>query len=760
MEQVKNIEFYFSGVDCPNCAAKVEQSLNKSKIIKNATVNFVTKKVYIEYIDDSNVDILEYVYEIAKKVEHSINITLEEIENDGHHNHEHHHEHKCGCHNHEHKHHHEHECSCHDHEYHHEHKCECHTHEHNHECSHHGCCCNHKHHGELVLFILGICVLITAFVLNLFKNEFFDNVSKGLFIIAYTLLAYKIILKSLNNIKHGNIFDENFLMMVASIGAIIINEMIEANLVVLLFTIGEYFQNKALDKSTAQIASLNKLKVDYATLSNGEQVLVNDVKIGDLIVVKVGERVPLDGVIVDGSTSLDMKILTGESLPCDVGVNDEVLSGCINLNNVITIKVTKEHNESTTSKIIKLVEVASSKKSKTEKFITKFARIYTPIVFIAAIIVFLVEWLLIDSYSLFDALNNCFVFLVASCPCALVISIPLAVYAAIGRCSSFGVLVKGGNYIEAISKVETICFDKTGTLTKGNFKVSKIEVFGLEKEEFINILVSVEKYSNHPIAKAIAMIDNSKTLDVFDIKEIAGFGIECIINNKKVLVGNNKLMNKHNLEYAESNDIGSIVYVSVEDKVVGYVVVNDEIKKESVEIINCLNNMNIKTVLLTGDKETTANKVANELNINNVYSQLLPEDKLEILENEIKNKNEKSSVLYVGDGINDTPSLKLADVGVAISGLGNDEAVEASDVVLLSDNMNSLVKTIKISKFTKTILIQNIVFSLLFKFAALIIGTIGILGSYGMLLGVLADVGVCLVTILNTIRILKKLPVI
>ena len=398
MKQVKNIEFYFSGVDCPNCAAKVEHSLNKSKLIKNATVNFVTKKIYIEYVDDTNIDILEHVYEISKKVEHDIYISLEEIKYEEHS----HHEHECGCKGHEHKHH--------------EHECGCKGHEHNHECCghDHGCCCNHKKHGELFLFILGIGVFFTAFIVSLFNNVFLNNLSMGLYIISYSLLAYKIILKSLNNIKHGNIFDENFLMIIASIGAIIINEMLEANLVVLLFTIGEYFQNKALDKSTAQIASLNKLKVDYATLSNNEQVLVKDVKIGDLIVVKVGERVPLDGVIVDGSTSLDMKILTGESLPCDVGVNDEVLSGCINLNNVITIKVTKEHNESTTSKIIKLVEVASSKKSKTEKFITKFARIYTPIVFASAIIVFLVEWLLIDSYSLFDALNNCFVFLVAS----------------------------------------------------------------------------------------------------------------------------------------------------------------------------------------------------------------------------------------------------------------------------------------------------------------------------------------------------------
>ena len=756
MEQVKNIEFYFSGVDCPNCAAKVEHSLNKSKLIKNATVNFVTKKIYIEYVDDSNIDILEHVYEISKKVEHDIYISLEEIKHEEHS----HHEHDCVCKGHEHKHHQEHECRCqsHEHKHHHEHECGCQSHEHNHECCghDHGCSCNHKKHGELFLFILGIGVFFTAFLVSLFNNGFLKNLSMGLYIISYSLFAYKIILKSLNNIKHGNIFDENFLMIVASIGAIIINEMLEANLVVFLFTVGEYFQNKALDKSTAQIASLNKLKVDYATLLNGEKVLVKDVNIGDLIVVKVGERIPLDGIIVDGTTSLDMKILTGESLPCDVKVNDEVLSGCINLNNVITIKVTKEHNESTTAKIIKLVEVASSKKSKTEKFITKFAKIYTPIVFALAIIVFLVEWLLIDSYSLFDALNNCFVFLVASCPCALVISIPLAIYAAIGSCSSLGVLVKGGNYIEAISKVETICFDKTGTLTKGNFKVSKIEVYDLEKEEFINILVNVEKYSNHPIAKAITLLDSSKTLDVYDIKEIAGLGIECKIDNKKVLVGNNKLIDKHNLQYTESNDIGSIVYVSVCDKVIGYVVVNDEIKKESAEIIDCLHKMNIKTILITGDKELTANKVAKELNINHVYSQLLPENKLEILENEIKIKSKKSSVLYVGDGINDTPSLKLADVGIAISGLGNDEAVETSDVVLLSDNMNSLVKTIKISKFTKTILIQNIVFSLVFKFAALFIGTIGILGSYGMLLGVLADVGVCLLTILNTLRILKK----
>ena len=389
------------------------------------------------------------------------------------------------------------------------------------------------------------------------------------------------------------------------------------------------------------------------------------------------------------------------------------------------------------------------------EFITKFARIYTPIVLILAVMVFLVEWLFIDIFTINDALNNCFVFLVSSCPCALVISIPLAFYGGIGRCSSFGVLVKGGNYVEALSKTKTICFDKTGTLTKGNFAVSKINPYNISEEEFINLLVSIEQYSNHPIAKSIAKLNTTTKLDITNIVELPGLGLKGEYNHKTLLVGNYELMNKNNINIVKEEDAGTILYLSYDNKFYGNIIIVDEIKEESFEMIRNLNRMNIDTVILTGDNETTALDVAGKLKIKKVYSKLLPKDKLLKLEEVINNKEKNSTVVYVGDGINDTPAIKLADVGVAVGGLGNDEAVDASDVVLLNNNMNNLVKAIMISKFTKKILITNIVFALLVKLIALIIGTIGLLGSYGMLLGVFADVGVCLITILNTLRILK-----
>ncbi len=747
MNKIIETELYFKNIDCASCAAKIEKLLNKDENIIEARVNFISKKIIISY--NEGIDIIKLVETISRKIEVDACISLTEFEEDHHHEHNH----ECGC---EHHHEHNHECGC-EHHHNHEHECGCeHHHEHHHECEH---LPKHKLKFNIskLLFIIGLIIGVTASILKFcFDNQIVWIISRCLFIVSYILLAYKIIIKSFKNIKQGNIFDENLLMMVASVGALIINESIEAILVVLLYTIGEYFQNKALGKSTNAIAGLTKLKVEYSTLVSGEQILTKDVKIDDVIIVKVGERIPLDGIIIEGNTSLDVKVLTGESMPKDVIEGDEVLSGCINLQKVILVKVTKSENESTTSKIIKMVELASNKKSKTEEFITKFASIYTPIVLSLAVIVFLVEWLLIDYFTINDALNNAFVFLVTSCPCALVISIPLAFFGGIGKCSSFGILVKGGNYIEALSKTKVICFDKTGTLTKGNFNVVHIEVNEENKDLLVDYIVAVESYSNHPIAKACVKLKaKNSNLEVNEVTETSGHGLKAIVDGRSVIIGNDKLLKSHNIEFTEINHFGTIIYCAVNNKYLGALIIVDEIKEESSELINNLKKLNIKTHMLTGDKNSVAVAVGERLGIDYVESELLPLDKLNRLENIINNHENNQTVVYVGDGINDTPAIKLADVGIAIGGFGNDEAVEVSDVVLMSNNMNSLVKAIKTARFTKMILTQNIIFALGIKFIALIIGVIGILGSYGMLLGVFADVGVCLIAILNTLRILK-----
>lgn len=733
------IELYFKDIDCAACAQKVEHLLNQHEQIKEARVLYLHNKIKVKY-DDEVEDIRALVEEITRKIEVDAEIfyTKEELEEDE----EHHHDHCDG--------------ECHHHEEHHHH---------------------HKNKLEINYFMLcGAILAVIAFVLQkLVENNVIDSLFVRIIYLAsysigYLLLAYKIIIKSFKNIIRGNVFDENFLMLVASLGAFILSyliefkvlsgelEFIEGILVILLYNIGEYFQDKALDKSTDSIASLTSLKVDKTTLEDGTVVETSEVKVGERILIKVGDRVPLDGIIVSGESSLDTKALTGESLPKDVVVGDEVLSGTINLSNVLTLEVIRVNNESMASKIQKMVEEANEKKSRTEEFISKFARIYTPVVIILAVIVFLVEWLLLKEYfSLTDALNNCFVFLVSSCPCALVISIPLSFFGGIGKCSAFGILVKGGNYIEALAKIKHISFDKTGTLTKGNFKIKEINSENIDETDyFLDILASVESYSNHPIAKAItAYHNNPNKYQVTDIKEVAGFGLVASINGKEVLCGNQKLMEKYNIDFELETCPGSVVYCSYDGKYLGNVLIVDEIKEECYQMVKDLDDLGIKTYMLTGDRKEIGEAVANKLGIGTVYTDLLPDEKLAKLQSIIDNKNKNETVAYIGDGINDTPALKLADVGIAVGGFGHDEAIETSDVVLMSDEMDKLPKAIKISKFTLKILYQNVIFALIVKFIVMIIGMIGILGSKGMFLGVFADVGVCLLCILNTLRIIK-----
>ena len=758
-------EFNFADIDCPNCASKVERALNKEEDIIDARVNFINKKIIIRHLN--NVEIYDIVSKIVSRVEHSAKVYKKEDEHHNHHNHneghehhhEHHHQHSCGCsHNdgHHHEHHHEHSCGCsHNDEQHHDHNCSC--------CHHH----DDKYKTKKlykVLLIVGLVLFASATIIsliskygNLENKEIIDKMNYIIFVIGYLLIGYDIILSSIKSILHKDFFNENLLMSIASIGALLINEPFEATMVILLFKIGEKLESKATEKSKESIQSLLELKTDYVTMMNGEIKLAKDVNVGDIITVKVGERIPLDGMIKGEGTEVDMKALTGESRPIFIDSGDEILSGSINLTKVIQIEVTKESHESTISKMQKLVEEASNQKSKTEEFITKFARVYTPMVLIVALIVGIVKFILQSSVD--EIFNSIFSVLVISCPCALVISIPLGYFASIGKLSSFGILVKGGNYIEAINQAEVFVFDKTGTITKGNFKVVEVNpVANVSKEELVKMIANVEKYSNHPIASSILEYgEHEENIeDSVNIEEVAGKGLKLVreVNGKeiKTLVGNDSLQEMFNIKFEKCKSVGTIVYLAIDDQYMGNVVIRDEIKENSKEVIEYLNK-NYHTVMLTGDTEDVANLVASEVGIKEIKSKLLPKQKYDYLKELIKTT--KGKVCYVGDGINDAPSLKLADVGIAMGSAGSDSAKETADIVVMNDDLNKIKETLMVSRYTKKIIIQNIIMSLGIKLIAMVIGIIGILGSYAMLLGVFADVGVCLLAILNTFRIMK-----
>lgn len=754
-------EFNFEDIDCPNCASKVERALNKQEDIIDARVNFLNKKIIIRHLN--NVEVYDIVSKIVSRVEGGAKVFKEEQNSKKHHNHQYgkHHEHKCDCKDYEH--HHEHECDC---GHNHKHECDC---EHHHE--HKGCCCghHHEHHHKSkkiykILMTIGLALFIIATIIsliskygNLENKELVDKINYMIFVIGYILIGYDILWGSIKNIINKDFFSENLLMTIASIGALIINEPFEATMVILLFKIGEKLENKATDKSKQSIKNLLELKADYVTLTNGEKKLAKDVSVGEIITVKVGEKIPLDGTLKGEGTEVDMKALTGESRPIYIESGDEILSGSINLTKVVQIEVTKESNESTISKMLKLVEEASNQKSKTEEFITKFARIYTPLVLIIALIIGVIKFILKDPVN--EVFNSVFSILVISCPCALVISIPLGYFAGIGKLSSFGILVKGGNYIEAISQSKTFIFDKTGTITKGNFKVVEVNpIKGISKDELINKIANVERYSNHPIANSILEYGNHQfgVEDSVNIEEISGRGLKLIneINGKeiKTLVGNEYLLEMYNIPFEKCKSVGTIVYLAENDKYLGNVVIRDEIKETSKEVINFLNKK-FHTIMLTGDTEDVANLVASEVGIKEVKSQLLPKQKYDYLKKVIKESEGK--VCYIGDGINDAPSLKLADVGIAMGGKGSDSAKETADIVIMNDDLVKIKETLLVSKYTKKIIIQNIVMSLGIKLIAMVIGVIGILGSYAMLLGVFADVGVCLLAILNTFRIMR-----
>ena len=602
------------------------------------------------------------------------------------------------------------------------------------------------------LDVIGIIVFLMAYFIPGIKF----NLKIGMYIVSYALIGFDIFKKAIKHLFRKDMFDENLLMTIATIGALCIGEYIEGVAVLLLYKIGEYLQDKAVDTSKEKIKSAIDIRAKYANvIKNGkvEKVDPETLKIGDIVLVKNGEKIPTDGVISKGNTRLDTSSLTGESIPKDVAKNDEVLSGMINLGEVIEIKVTKAFEDSTASKILDLIENARESKSKTENFITKFSKIYTPTVIVIAILIAM-SFPSIFGIGFADSLNRALIFLVVSCPCALVISVPLGFFVGMGSCSKKGILIKGSNYLDALSSVDTVAFDKTGTLTKGVFKITKINnKSDMSDDDIIEYLALCESYSNHYIAKSI-LTSYGKEIDKERIKEhseIAGHGIKAVIDGKEVLAGNKSLMDNQNIKVDVEDTVGTVIYIAIDKKYSGNVVLSDELKDNVLELSNNLKRIcGIKnTVLLTGDKENVARKVAEEIKFNNVYGELLPQDKVEIVE-KLK-QGTKKKVAFVGDGINDSPVLASADVGISM-GNGSDIAIDTSDIVLMTDEPHKLVECIKISKKTKSVVIQNIVFALSIKVIVLVLSAMGISTMWE---AIFADVGVSLLAIFNSIRIFK-----
>ena len=612
--------------------------------------------------------------------------------------------------------------------------------------------CKMKKKKEVIIIISAILFTIALFVRMTQTLQLISMLA------AYILLGKDTVLKAVKNVERGDFFDENFLMTVATLGAIMIGEYPEAVAVMLFYEVGELFQSYAINKSRKSIADMMDIKPEYANVirdNKSEKVEPDEVQIDEIIEIKPGERVPLDAIIIKGESTLDTSALTGESFPIEVREGATILSGCININALILAKVTKEYFDSTVNKVLDLVENAAAKKSTSERLITRFAKIYTPIVISLAVLLAILPPIISGEYNfrlwIFRALS----FLVVSCPCAFVISVPLSFFSGIGAASRAGVLIKGGNYLETLSKVDTVVFDKTGTLTKGVFNVQKVVVVdkNIKEDEFISLVAVAESGSNHPISKSIQKYYN-KEIDknsINSIKEISGKGIEAIVNNMKILVGNEKLVNVPNDLIID--DIGTILYVEIDNKFTGYIVISDEIKKDAEKAIEGLKDIGIKkSIMFTGDIEKVAKKVGENLGLDEIYSNLLPQDKVSKFEEIIKNKNSKGNVVFVGDGINDAPVLARADVGIAMGAMGSDAAIEAADVVIMTDEPSKIVTAIKSSKKTMKIAMQNIALAFGVKAIALILSALGIADMW---MAVFADTGVTILAVLNSFRALK-----
>lgn len=579
----------------------------------------------------------------------------------------------------------------------------------------------------------------------------------AVFIGAYLIIGADVVIEAVRNIFHGHVFDENFLMSVATIGAFAIGEYPEAVAVMLFYQVGEMFQDYAVNKSRKSISELMNIRPDYANvIRNGETLTVDpgDIAVGEEIAVKAGEKIPLDGEIISGSSSIDTSALTGESMPRDVEAGDKVLSGCINTTGFLTVRVEKEFGESTVSKILDLVENASSKKSNSENFITRFAAVYTPIVVVCAVLLAVIPPLVIPGQVFGDWIYRALSFLVVSCPCALVISIPLSFFGGIGGASRAGILVKGSNYLEALAKAETVVFDKTGTLTKGVFQVKKTEAVGMSEEALLEYAALAESYSNHPISLSLKKA-YGKDIDenlVTGVQELSGKGVSALVKGKRVLAGNGRLMDSGGIKYRREPMAGTVVHVAVEDQYAGYILIADTLKEDSKEAVSRLNASGIRTVMLTGDAKMVGESVAKELGIGSVYAELMPGDKVEKVEELLNGKTAKGVLAFVGDGINDAPVLARADIGIAMGGLGSDAAIEAADVVIMNDEPSKIVTAMKISRKTLGIAKQNIIFAFAVKVLVLVLVAFG---ASTMWEAVFADVGVAVIAILNAMRVMR-----
>mgnify|MGYP002796184948 FL=1 len=691
----KKVVLQLKGLDCANCAMKIQKKISDFDAVHTAVVDFPTQKLTFELKDEKDEQaVLKDAESIIRELEPGVAVKQANE-----------------------------------------------SHEHSHV----------SQKGTIIRLVVGAVLLATAIFLS---SPAWLQIA--VFVLSYLIIGGDILYKAVRNIFRGQVFDENFLMSLATIGAFAIGEYTEGAAVMLFYQVGELFQSYAVNRSRKSISDAMDIRPEYANLKSDDtikKVNPSEVQINDLIVVKPGERVPLDGVVTEGSSALDTSALTGESVPREVCPGDPVLSGSINTGGLLTVSVRKAYQDSTVAKILNLVENVSGKKAKTENFITKFARVYTPIVVICALLLAVVPPLFGASFA--DWLYRALIFLVISCPCALVLSVPLSFFAGLGGAAKSGVLIKGGNYLEVLAKTGTVVFDKTGTLTKGTFKVRKIMPEGMSEQELLEMAAYAESGSNHPISKSIAEC-YGKQIDstlIERYQEIPGHGIEAVIGGKTILAGNSKLMSGRSIKFTPVDTEGTIVYLAVNGMYAGCIQIADEVKKDSREAIQALKEIGIrKTVMLTGDNKTAGETVAKELGMDQVYTELLPDGKVEKVESLLKELPENKTLAFVGDGINDAPVLALSDVGIAMGGVGSDAAVEAADIVIMTDEPSKIPAAVKICRRTLAIVKQNIVFALGIKFAVLLLGAFGFATMWE---AVFADVGVAVIAVLNAIRALR-----